>query len=538
MSGPYGFGFQRTKTCVLVGMGASVGLGYPSFCDQQDVHEIIAAAVALGNPGNTVEHQQRVRDLFQRVGPRFGWNLERMYEHLSHIPPFLHTDDLACNTEQLCDWLVSAVAQRLGEPPEPPMPQKYADWWQRLAQRRPHPIAVFTTNYDSVLEAALTGLDYADGWHDDWYRREHFAAEPRCDYALVKLHGSARWWRTKYDWPPAVWREPRTMDRSVSRRACMPPFRRKWATEEPYASGYDFLSQALGAADELLVVGFSWRDLSAATVLRGALEARKPDLPLIVHVFDRRPHEVEERVRLFLRESGAAHLLPQLKWHHHIGPFPELPADDDGTVRGELDCEVSLADEDKWTVLKGEPEGMIVPDGDMHMTVRWGQHAPCFESGRVVLLPALPSRFHAELSLTMVHYGSGWNPGVALEDAFGNEVLAARFLPKGHRDWHRADDGELNVDGIRVTRGLEFVRRDPVAAGAMVTAKITGTEDQTWMALLVDGEQVGEGTVAHHSQKHRPTRLHFGGYPWYSDDPITFHQEAECRFGPCVVKPA
>ncbi len=379
-------------------------------------------------------------------------------------------------------------------------------------------------------------MGYADGWADGRYRRQHFAAHPPHKYALIKLHGTAGWWRAKQGTNLEIIRPPRTCDESLRMPACLPPFRRKWATEEPYSSGHDYLGQALAAAEKLLVVGFSWRDLSAGAVLRGALATRGTGRALTVHVFDPKPYAVEERVRLFLHESGASHLIPVLRWHHHQGRFPDVSLVGGGATRAELGAEVSLLDTSQWDVLEAEPPGMAELDDTGRVIVRWCRGVRYFESGRVVLLPALPVHFRIDLCMTAGRYGAGWDPGVTLEDDQGDEVFAARFVRGGHRQWHRADDGEPNISGLRVTRGLEYVHRAPVKEDVPVTIQVMGSPDQTRMECLVGDEPLPPCTANHHAGR-RPTRLQLGSFPWYSDDPAGARPDAEYVLGPCTVRP-
>ncbi len=114
MSTPLGFDFCSTKTCALVGAGASLHLRYPSFSDSGEVQAIFSEALARGELYQSCQHQQNAKRLIELLGPHMGWNLERMYEHLAHMPPFLYGQQLDCNTDYLCQWLVATVAERLG----------------------------------------------------------------------------------------------------------------------------------------------------------------------------------------------------------------------------------------------------------------------------------------------------------------------------------------------------------------------------------------------------------------------------------------
>jgi hypothetical protein len=191
MSVERGFDFRQTRTCVLVGVGASIHLGYPSFAEPGQVSGMFDQALELGNLYQSTLHQENAKKLVSLLGPHFNWNLERIYEHLAHMPPFLYGQQLDSNTDYLCQWLVTTVAERLGAQRTPEQLIPCTQRWLQLVEAKRPPMAFFSTNYDRVLEAALADVNYADGWAEGQYRREHFDAPPSCSYALIKLHGTA-----------------------------------------------------------------------------------------------------------------------------------------------------------------------------------------------------------------------------------------------------------------------------------------------------------------------------------------------------------
>jgi hypothetical protein len=532
----YGFDFGQANSCILVGAGASAHLDYPSFSGEKDVRPIVERAAQRGNKGAKLDdaHLKRATNLMEHLGGRFQWNLERMYEHIAHVPPFLYEGDLNCNTDFLCEWLLEEVVGRLAKAPAPDQIEPTKEKWQRLLACTPKPVAVFTTNYDSVLEACLKGMPYADGFVDGWYSRDAFSAEQKAGLALVKLHGSADWLHVRQYDARAVVRSTVPVDESLRRPACLPPFRQKWPDEEPYSSGYQFLRRALRSARDFIVIGFSWRDISVAEVLHNALNDRTCRADLTIHVFDPSPYLVEERIRVLLHRRGASALLRGVQWYHHQTCFLDLDPGSSGQQRSLLTSSVSLADQSHWVDIAGERP--MLKRQDSTVTISYESTTWYFESGRLVLLPQLPPEFQITVRMVMHKFCSGWDPGLTLEDELGDHVLLARFVPQGHPLWCRASDGEENVNGIRLASGLRKVARHPVSEGEEVVLHITSSRTST-----VVGGRLGDrdlpNCVRRHEPDRRPVRLHLGAYPWYEDDGRT-GSEAECRILACEVAPS
>jgi NAD-dependent SIR2 family protein deacetylase len=352
-----GFRFERAKTCFIVGAGASASLCYPSFCGAESVSEILAHSIAkMGEAPAIAHHRERCQKLASDLARRYNFDLERVYEHLAHVPPGFYDPPLY--THWMCQQIVSEIVDRFSHGPPAEGFADIMEGWRELLSRYERPAGIFTTNYDLVLESVLQGAseDYANGWERGQYLRENFEGKGQTDLALVKLHGSADWIRAAQYTTLEVRKEA---PRVTARPACLAPLRRKWHTEEPYASGYDFLEESIRAADDLVVLGFSWRDLSVASALRSALW-RRGGRPLRVYVYDPQPYAVEERVRRFLHETGARQMVPQLEWYACRGPFPRSAFTDAAPDRAVLEGQASLSDSAIWAVLRGEPK-MVDP---------------------------------------------------------------------------------------------------------------------------------------------------------------------------------
>ena len=522
------FCFGETHTCFIVGAGGSAQLGYPRFCGQDIVGEILEQSMrCLEDDPQIPSHGENCRDLARRLAKRYNFDLERVYEHLAHVPRAFYRP--YCNTHFMCQGILNKIAETFSDSPDEGGLADMLEAWRDFLGHYGPPVAIFTTNYDLALERVLDQLrpGYADGWANDQYRREHFQCGTPAELALVKLHGSADWVAAKRYTTLEVRRDAPFV---TAPPACLAPLRRKWHTEEPYASGYDFLEQSLGTAQSLVVLGFSWRDVSVANALRTALWERD-DRALNVHVYDRYPYVIEERVRLFLHESGAGRLASLLRWHHHQSCFPEVRVADEGVERGLLGAQVTLDSVNSWVRIPGEP-CMVGQPKKGAFKIHWRNNDYYFESGRMVLIPRLPDRFEVQLKMTVKKYGSGWDPGLSLEDEAGNEVICARLIKCGDIWRHKREPGH---SGLRIARGLRVCDRVPVDEGSSVEISVSGSPEGIVLTVIPDGGQKWSRKFQHCAED-RPRRLSLGGYAWYDDGGLT-GAEMECVIGPCTIEP-
>lgn len=137
-----------------------------------------------------------------------------------------------------------------------------------VAERR-RAVRIFTTNYDTLLEDALSleGFSYWDGFSGGAvaYRSHRYGdEEPNLqDRAhVIKLHGSIDWHLGKND---RVWRvrDGDLYPEKISRVLIYPQSTKYLATQrDPFAAQFDLFRRALGAREEnvLATCGYSFGD--------------------------------------------------------------------------------------------------------------------------------------------------------------------------------------------------------------------------------------------------------------------------------------
>jgi hypothetical protein len=137
-----------------------------------------------------------------------------------------------------------------------------------IAERR-RAIRLFTTNYDTLLEDALSlgGFSYWDGFSGGAvaYRSHRYGDdEPKTSYRanVIKLHGSIDWHLGEDD---RVWRvrDGDLYPKKISRVLIYPQSIKYLATQrDPFAAQFDLLRRSLGTNEEniLAICGYSFGD--------------------------------------------------------------------------------------------------------------------------------------------------------------------------------------------------------------------------------------------------------------------------------------
>ncbi|PJL44147.1 SIR2 family protein [Stenotrophomonas maltophilia] len=163
--------------------------------------------------------------------------------------------------------------------------KRHAGLWDR---RRP--IHFFTTNYDTLLEDALSLGKYShwDGFHGGAvaYRSHKYGASPKFEgmrAAVVKLHGSIDWVLGEEG---SVWRVRDADTYPAHRgRVLIHPQSTKYVStqKDPFAAQFDIFRRVLGGPDELVlgVVGYSFGDDHVNEELDRALSAPGGKITLI-----------------------------------------------------------------------------------------------------------------------------------------------------------------------------------------------------------------------------------------------------------------
>ena len=157
-----------------------------------------------------------------------------------------------------------------------------------------HPLVVFTTNYDPVVEELCEGAadryDLIDGFFHDaasksyiWRRAEfdrYQRPESKKNVVLCKLHGSTSWTKT----PKGIIRSAAsiyTTDDKSHQNVLIYPAKKKVATEEPFFTAYDYFQRSMEGCKLCITIGYSFRDEDALTRLRSA-SSLNTDLKVIV----------------------------------------------------------------------------------------------------------------------------------------------------------------------------------------------------------------------------------------------------------------
>jgi hypothetical protein len=51
------------------------------------------------------------------LGPRLNWYLERVHDHLAHVPEYFYPPKAACNTSFMRQWLIREISSELSNVP-------------------------------------------------------------------------------------------------------------------------------------------------------------------------------------------------------------------------------------------------------------------------------------------------------------------------------------------------------------------------------------------------------------------------------------
>ncbi len=140
-------------------------------------------------------------------------------------------------------------------------------------------VDVFTTNYDLVVESAITEAGvpiHVAGSRHAWEARLDLSpwegAELKTGGLLTKLHGSVNWERKKSDVYVAA---PQYRGDHALHCILYPGFKGQ-PTDHPFVAFHSYLLRALAAADLVIFIGFAFRDEYINTCIRTALGTSTP----------------------------------------------------------------------------------------------------------------------------------------------------------------------------------------------------------------------------------------------------------------------
>ncbi len=178
-------------------------------------------------------------------------------------------------------------------------------------------LPVFTTNYDLAIEKTVKhsagNFRLIDGFNKELSPPEWSAVvydsyePPRRGNALVlfKLHGSVDWQQTPFG--PIQRAETGRRDSGTLKTVVIYPTQRKseQLSEEPYKTGFGYLSDCLCHANCCVVIGFSFRD---AEIVRTFREGLKSNKNLMIIVIDPRSDSL---ARLLLKKLKVGRSSPE-----------------------------------------------------------------------------------------------------------------------------------------------------------------------------------------------------------------------------------
>lgn len=194
---------SRRKLGLFLGAGTSMALGFPGIEElTSDVEQTLDPAARAHYQLFLEEGAENVEDVLSQV------RLCRELIGESSIQPVEGLDGPAA--KDLDQAICSAIHARVrGTPPKGDSPaQVLAHWFAQTHRQRNHPVEVFTTNYDLVLERAMeaAGVPFFDGFVgsvEPFFAPESVdptiatelleVSPPRAWTRLWKLHGSIGW---------------------------------------------------------------------------------------------------------------------------------------------------------------------------------------------------------------------------------------------------------------------------------------------------------------------------------------------------------
>lgn len=189
---------------------------------------------------------------------------------------------------QLCERIKDLVVEHYSDIDGDKAIELYSPLLTGLAEY--HPLPVFTTNYDVVIEKLHdSGLvDLVDGFASEKYLKSRWSREPydfynpsgRPEVILFKLHGSVDWVYTPSEGIQRVDIPKRELG-GARRVIAYPSQLKKDIHEEPFRTNYDYLIACLLHAKACATIGFSFRDQEIVEEFRQAMELND-DLKLII----------------------------------------------------------------------------------------------------------------------------------------------------------------------------------------------------------------------------------------------------------------
>ena len=277
----------RAPNIVFLGAGASKALGFKVMAE-------FVSSLKESNPPDD--------ELFTEICKQSD-DLEYLFEQLAELQTKTYLvfrsqrgsypqTDLGIAAEKLSRWLKQKVFLHYRRMNENDKNLVHLGNILQAMFQTPHPLVVFTTNYDPVVEVLcrnkldarlidgfrLDAAHYEYAWDRDVFDSASFQPEKK-SLVLFKLHGSTNW----------VQRDTRIVksapmfsgDDDLHKNVLIFPATRKVAIEDPYFTSYDYLGKCLFYANRCLVIGYSFRDYDALSRFKAA-QIENPNLAITV----------------------------------------------------------------------------------------------------------------------------------------------------------------------------------------------------------------------------------------------------------------
>jgi Type IV secretory system Conjugative DNA transfer/SIR2-like domain len=273
----------RKRLGIFIGAGGPADLLVDTVTKKMDpkgealiptIHKLTEVVLASLDP----KYEKAIKSVKANLGPTTP-NIEAILSRIRSLGSVLGADTVCDVDGAGYQSLAGAICKAIGEIVQvslPVEPNPYAELaaWVGGASRE-HPVEIFTTNYDLLIEEALerTNLPYFDGFvgaHRAFFDAASVASNdlPARWTRVWKLHGSLGWELNSSQ------EVIRTGSRSSTNLIYPDHLKYDQTRKLPYSALLDRLKQFLCGSDTLLIAtGFSFSDTHISTCISECLSA-------------------------------------------------------------------------------------------------------------------------------------------------------------------------------------------------------------------------------------------------------------------------